>query len=229
MTKFEKNLVDAFGLENSSEKGIDLVKYIVQKHVADQGGKQLTDDEVKRHPLFLDLEERRQKEIKEVEETWTSKYNELNTSIERGRKLETIKTKANEVLSGLNPILPTNEIARQNQLKNFFSVLENLDYQVEEDKGRIVILQDGSPLVDQHNNVISFDSFVKEKAQSFWDFKEHNGGGNNSGAGSSGSGSGNSFIVPKNLDELTAFINDPNKSAEEKEQVALAFEEAQAK
>lgn len=227
LTKFEKNLADTFGLENPSEKGIDLVKAIVQKHVSDQGGKQLTDEEVKRHPLFLDLEERRQKEVREVEQTWTEKYNELNTSIERGRKLEKVKSKANEILSGLNPILPTNEVARQNQLNTFFSVLENMDYQVEEEKGRIVILNDGSPLVDSHNNLISFDSFVKEKAQMYWDFKEHTGGSNSTGAGD-GEGSGNNHIsIPKSLEELSDFINDPSKTPEEKERVAIAFEEAQ--
>src|SRR5574344_1651530 len=165
LTNFEKKLIEAFGLEDSNSKGIDLVKEIVQKHVSDKGGKQLTDEEVKRHPLFLDLEERRRKEIAETEQTWQSKYNELNSSIERNQKLSKVKQKVNEILTGLNPILPTSENARQNQLNQFLSQFESLNYQIEDDKGRIVILdENGSPLTDNHNNIIQLDSFVKEKA-----------------------------------------------------------------
>lgn len=229
LTNFEKKLIEAFGLEDSNSKGIDLVKEIVQKHVSDKGGKQLTDEEVKRHPLFLDLEERRRKEIAETEQTWQSKYNELNSSIERNQKLSKVKQKVNEILTGLNPILPTSENARQNQLNQFLSQFESLNYQIEDDKGRIVILdENSSPLTDNHNNIIQFDSFVKEKASNYWDFKQHNGGSNGTGAGDADD-TNTTFATPKTLDELAAIVNDPSKTPEEKAKAAEAFEQIEQK
>lgn len=217
----EKEIKSAFGYDGG-EQGVDLIKAIVAKSAqGGNGGKGLTEDDVKKHPAYLNLQDSLAKQIQETEKTWQEKYANLETTHKRDVTVSGIKNKAFSILDSLNPVYPGSETVKNNLKNTFASTFERFDYQ--EVDGRTLILENGKVKEDQHGNRVDLESFIKDTAAGYFEFKQNNGGGNSGGGGDDG-GKGGASLQPKTLEELTKIVDDPNISKEDKEKAFAHFD-----
>lgn len=223
-SEYEKEIAAEFGIEEN-KMGLDLVRAIIEKN--SKGGKatNLTDDEVKKHPVYQQLEQRRQKELQEIENTWSNKYNELETGFKKQSTYGQVKAKASSILNELNPVLPTNERAKQNQINSFLAAFNDYDFDLQNDN--ILILKDGKVYEDRHGNTIRFEDYVKDLASGYFDFKANNGGNNSTEDDNDGNGPATGF-VPKSIEELAEYIDRPDVSPEDKAKASENFDKANA-
>lgn len=223
---FENEIKTKFNLE-SSATGVDLINDLVSKAgKGAAGSKEVTEDDVKRHKTYQDLLDSLNTKVKEVEQTWQTKYQDLEKAQSKNAVVSGVKNKALTILDSLKPVLPKNEQAAAN-LKNIFAgKFESYDYEVQDN--RTLILKDGKVLEDKHGNRVDLEDFIKQEAASLFDFAQHTGGSNgaNGGAAGAAGGSGGSVsLKPKTLQDLAAIVDSKDYTAEQKDEAIKAFDE----
>lgn len=228
---FEKEIKDKFKVD-VEDTGLSLIEKIVAANkTAGSGSKEITEDDVKKHKSYQDLLDSMNNKIQSTNTEWETKYNELQKNYSKAGIVSKVKTMALSELEAMKPILPKNAQAATN-LKNIFTgVFDSFDY--EEQDGRTLILENGKLKEDSHGNRVELKDFIKQTANSYFDFQENNGGSNgaNGGNGSGGSGSaggngggGASYTSPKTLEDLTAIIDNKEISLQDKEKAIKEFE-----
>lgn len=228
LSELEKSILEKFAVD-TDKTGLELIEEIVTIKTAESGkGKSgtITDDDVRKHPVYQTLEVKAKKDLTDRETALTAQIEEIKTTHAREQVLNTIKTKALSTLDTLKPILPANaDIA--NNIKGLFSeALKGYDYEIQGD--HIVIMEEGKVKIDAHGNSVSFDDLVKGTASKFFEFQQNNGGGNagneNKGNGGGGSGAYPANITkPTNLEELTKIVDDANIPAADRDKVVEVF------
>lgn len=175
---FERELKEK--LEVDSElTGVELVEHIVAVKSPEAGkGKktEITEDDVKKHPVYQGLETKYKRDLKAKDEEITTKLSELTTKYQKEETFNAVKAKALTLLDGLNPILPGSSQVAQNQKNWFLNQLKDKEYEIQGD--RVVVMKDGKVLEDEHGNSVDFDTFVKTNAADFFEFKKSSGGAN---------------------------------------------------
>lgn len=227
---FEKEIRERFKIE-SDAKGVDLIDEIVTVSTEGVKGKkgEVTEDDVKKHPVYQNLEGRYKKDIKAKDEEWQSKLTEVETKYKAENTFGTVKNKALAVLDGLKPVLPGTPEVAANQKQWFITALKDYEYDLQDD--RVVVMKDGKVVEDGHGNSIGFDELVKTSAAKFFEFQQNNGGanaGNNNDGGQGGSGGGAAYPTgvkkPTNMDELSAVLNDTNIKLADRQKIAEVYE-----
>jgi len=171
MEAVEKALKDKYSLE-SEKKGIDLIDEVLSKQTK---ASKMSDDEVKKHPLYLKLESDRID--KETHEKVISEFSEYKKGIEMKEKFSNVKTKAAALLDSMKPIVSENPTVAQTRKSDFLAKFEQYDYQ--QDGDNIIILKaDGSRLEDGHGNPLPFNEHVKNIALINYDFPAQQNKGN---------------------------------------------------
>ena len=208
---FEKEIKEALEIE-SDTTGIDLITEIISEKTKDAGkNDELTDDDVKKHPVYLNVEKSFKKQLADQKTDYETKISELQTKAQRESTFSVVKENANAVLEGLKPILSKNPKVAGTIKNQFLSELQGYDYEKQAD-GSWLVTKDGKVIEDGHGHSKSFEDIIKATAENYFDFEENNGGGNagnqNENGGSGGSGGGS---VPrfKNQAEADAYaVND---------------------
>lgn len=162
---FEIDIKKHFGMEAIATKGVDLVQSIIDAKVT---AKTPTDDDVKRHPLFLSETEKLKQEKAETEKTLKG---ELETFVNTTKKTEMfreVKSVALKMIDDLKPKLPADEKKAMNQKEAVLSHLTDFDFEKQGDS--FIMMKDGKPHKDAHGHVIKFEDFLKEKADTMWEF-----------------------------------------------------------
>lgn len=177
--KLEKEISDKYDIK-SDKKGIELFDEIIELKTTPSD---LTDDKIKVHPLYRNLEKESAKKIKEAEDAAQSKIDAKEKEITRNSTLSKIKALADAKLKELKPIFNTIDPTKvQNQIdKLLLSELNGYDYEIQGED--IIVMKDGKRLEDPHGKAISFDDLVKKTAATNWEFEE--------GTGRQGSGADN--------------------------------------
>lgn len=174
MEALEKELRDEHGIK-SEATGKELIAEILEsKQGKSKPAKaaELTDDDVKKHPLFLKTETELKDKLTQAEADWKKKLDEANTGFTRERTLTVVKADAKALFDALNPVLSEDPARAKNQLRLFELELDGHDYQVEEKDGKrniLVLNKDGKRLEDDHGNVIKFEQFVRQAVESNYD------------------------------------------------------------
>lgn len=184
LTAFEKSLKDKFGIE-SELTGLELVQELLTSK--SQGGQSgdLTDEKVKTHPVYQQLEKAMKKAVQDKDTEWQAKLAEQEAATKKADTHRTVQAEALKFLQTLNPAIPKNELIAQNMQKGFLgSLLNGIDYTVNDD-GSIVPMKDGKVMTDAHGHTLPFSDLVKTTATGYYEFAQNNGGGNG-GNGSQG-------------------------------------------
>jgi len=197
MDKFEKSAKELYNVESVAQ-GIDLVKEIVNS-VSECNV--ITDDNVKKHPLYLELEKKTVS--KEVHDTLVSEFDDFKSNQDKTSRLSTIKRDVLAIFSNLKPIVSENQAVAQTRQRDFLGKFDAYDYEPKDD-GNHLILQNGSRVEDKHGNAVKFEDFVKGIALLNYDFKASDDKGN---AGNRNNGSGGSVDVPKDEKDYLAKMN----------------------
>lgn len=185
MKKMEKHLKETYGVE-SDKKGVELLDFAVSKVKADTSKESLTEDKVKIHPVFLDLEKAKNAEIKKLQDEKQAEIEKVTTEFTKKELTQQVRKKASEVFRSLNPILSANAEIAANQEALFVDALLN-GYEFVHEGEQYIPMKEGKRLEDDHKNPLSLETFVKQTASKNFEFKKQDPKGN---SGNSGSGAG---------------------------------------
>lgn len=141
--------------------------------------KEVTDDDIKKHPLFIDLET---KSIpKEKYDELQKSFDQFKTESQRKAVMDTVTARAWDVVAARNPILSENQTVAENRKRDFLAKFSSFDYELQD--GRIIVLKDGKRIEDAHGNLKTFEAFTVELAEQNFDFRaqeyKENGGNRN--------------------------------------------------
>lgn len=222
LSKLEKQIKEKYGIQ-SEKLGVELVEEIITEKSKPV---ETEEETVKRSKTYQDLETRLKGELKTQKETYEQQIADINSQTQREKTLSVANKKALDIFAGLEPVLPTSKQVADNQIGWFLKSMEEYDFDVQDD--RIVVMKDGKVVQDGHGNSRTFDDIVKEKAGKFFEFKKNNGSGNDGGGGNppavNPDGYPEGVQKPKNLDELTAILNDPAIDSKAKVVVAETYD-----
>jgi flagellar biosynthesis/type III secretory pathway protein FliH len=218
-TSLEKSIRDEYEIE-STATGIDLVKEVIAaKATASGTPAKLDDEEVKKHPVYQQLEKQSKKQLADTAADWEKKFTDRELEIKKSSTLTTVQQKALDLRNSLQPVISGNAKIAANTEKGFLSRLGELEYTVNDD-GSIIMQKDGKVLTDKMGHTMQFDDYVKELSGEYYEFKANNGGSNggNGGQGQSGTGGnagaggagGGNYQKPKTIDELFKVTRDKN-------------------
>ena len=230
---FEKEIREKYGVE-SDNVGIELIDEVLTTKLGEVKGKkgEVTEDDVKKHPVYQSLETRYKTDLKAKDSEWEAKLNEIETKHKTESTFKSVEERALATLNGLMPVLPGNPEIAANQKRWFVSSLKDYEFDIQEGD-RIVVMKDGKVQEDGHGNSLDFSDLVKRKASQFFEFQKNNGGSNagNSNEGQEqggGEGYPAGITKPKTLEELTAIANDRSIPLADRQKVMETYEKEQS-
>jgi hypothetical protein len=170
-TLSEKVLKEVTGID--SDLVGDELKDDIKQKLEEKTSKKSTlkDDDIKKHPLFIEREKQLLKQITDEVAAVKTDFENYKTNITKTEKINKIKNKAIDIMASLNPILSSDATKAENQKRLFLREFDGNDYEIQDD-GSIVIIADGKRLENKQGYPVTFDEFVKEKTLSIFDVKQ---------------------------------------------------------
>lgn len=206
-SKFEEEIKAELGIESEST-GIDLVKEIIAAQSGEGKGTQLTDDDVKKHPVYQQMERTFKKQLKDANDEHTAKVQELEQNFAANETFYGVRDKATTLLNGLNPIISKNAKVAGTIQSQFLNELKGYGYEKQAD-GSYLPTKDGKVITDAHGHTVTLDELVKNVAENYYEFQSNNGGQNagnqNNGGQQGGAGAAKTFKSDK---EAADYAND---------------------
>lgn len=233
LTEFENSIKEKFGIE-SDVNGVELIETLVTEKTKGAKPKDLTEDDVKKHPAYQSAEKAFKAQLKQTQTEWEQKLADTQTQFKKADIFAKVKDKALTHLKGMNPVLPTNPKVAANIEKTFLDSLKDYDFDLQDNGARIVVMKDGKVVDDGHGHSLEFEKLVTENAGNYFEFKANNGGGNagNGGAGNTGAAgtqgaNGKTYPAgiakPTNWEELNKLVNDQNIKTADRELILETF------
>ena len=213
-TKVEKTFKELTGFTADAEDFETLVKSYVEESATKTKTKPLTEDEIKKHPLFVQLEQSRVP--KEDYEKVMREFDEYKNNVARNQVIETVKGKAWEIVSAKNPILPASPQIANTLRSKFLEEFSQFDF--EQQNGSFIVSKQGKRIEDQHGNLRAFESLVTELAGNFFEFQAQ------SDKGNAGNGAGTTVVtaMPKTAAELNKLFAVHNSNSKEDKEARIA-------
>lgn len=220
MSKLEKEFKEKTGF-SSEKKGIDLfVEYAESKIQSTD----VTEDAVKRHPIFISSIEKLTKEKEEAVTAKQKEFEDFQNGIKKRETFSSVANKATEIFNALKPVLSQDPGRAKNQMELFVDKLKDFDYEIQDE--RIVVLnKDGSVFEDSHGNRIQFEKLIKDTASKYYDFhvaEKRTTPNNGAEVGKTAANTLN-IQVPKNEAEYAAIIADSSIPLKDREAVKEAY------
>ena len=226
LSDFEKQLKETFEIE-SEKTGLDLITEILTAKTSEAGKKgQLTDDDVKKHPIYQAAEKAFKKQLADKEAEYKTKLSEVESAAKKAQTFSSVKDNALAILEGLNPIYAKNPKVAKTIKNQFLNELQGFDFERQAD-GSWLVTKDGKVVEDGHGHSKSFEDIVKETAESYFDFQENN-GGQNAGNENKDNGSGGNVTVPKFKNQAEADAYAANESIPLEQRIKALDEYAQS-
>jgi hypothetical protein len=220
LTQVEKEIKEKFGVDADVTGVSELVDLVISEKVQAGGkAKDLTDDDVKKHPAYQQMEKGFKRTLAEKETEYNNNLTAKDREFNRTKTLSTINSKAQDILNALNPVLSKSPTVAQNIKNSFLSALAGYDYDLQ-DTG-IVITKDGKVVDDGHGHSLTFDELVKTHAANFFEFSNNNGGANggNDNNQQQGGDTGKypaGITPPKTYEDLEKILADEKFSPEDR-------------
>lgn len=223
-TDFEKELKEKFGVD-SDKVGVELVETIIEAKTPK--GDAITEEQVKKHKAYLDLNESINTRVKEAVKAKETEFNNYKTQVERNQSLSVVKQKALTLFESYKPILSSDPVKASNQKEAFLRQFEQGNYRL--DGERIIMLNpDGTDKTDAHANRIEFETFVKETAASLYDFQATDPKSSpGSGGAGGGAGAGKPVVVKDEADFEKQYL--AASTPADKIAIAKAWQETKSK
>lgn len=192
---FEKALKEKYSID-VDKQGVELVDSIL---AAKSKPTKMTDDEVKKHPLYVALEKERVP--KEEYDNKVKELEDFKNNIEIEKQYSILKEEARTLLHEMNPIISENSLVAKTREDDFLKKFEK--YRRE---GDIILDENGARLEDGHGNPLPFKELVKNVAQANYDFPMQGDKGN-TGNNEPGIKKPVHITVPKTEEEYVKMMN----------------------
>lgn len=226
LEEFETEIRKAYNIEDATLKGKDLITKIISDQKPQEGAPaELTDEAVKKHPLYISMQDTHKAALKAVKTEWETKYNTLESSQQRAAILSDVRKDIESHFNALNPIFNEDaKIAAKQRALFDREVTEGVEY--EKQGNRWVILKDGKVLEDGHGNAIELNDWIQSKASEMFAFKKTDVGGNAGNKNNGGNPDAPTTLkhpIPKNLEEYATFMADKTIPIEERTAVGDVY------
>jgi hypothetical protein len=214
-TQYEQALKEKFGLQ-SDAKGLDLIEEVnevIETKIATAKPTELSEAQIKKHPLYLNLE----KQTQEIEKTVTSKFEQELKQKEEAWQQEKVFTSAKEkaltIIDSLKPILSEDP---QKAAVQKSVIIEKLSaYKFLDNNGELVLLdKEGNRLENEHGHAVKFEEVVKTITTSYYDLQKVE--QKSSASRQPNEGTPPTVTAPKTGDEYAKILADPNLTTEQK-------------
>jgi hypothetical protein len=217
-TKFEKYIRN-LGIDSESE-GTDLVDELIETKLKEVSKKpELTDDDIEKHPKFIELKTETDKKIKEAIKARDAEFAKEKMEFLRKETLSKVTRKAEEMLNSLNPLLPEDQAKAEAWKKTYLKEFEGFEYQ--EKDGDFVVLKDGKVYEDSHGNTVKFSELAKSTADKYFEYKaadDRSNAGNKDGSTPS--------IIIKSREEFNNKIKEAGQDTAKRDQIIEAAQKA---
>jgi len=174
LTQSEKDLKTFFSVD-SDKKGEELFKEINEKLNKSDGSKEITDDDIKKSPIYQNLLTSKQADIDKVNAEWQTKLDETTKDFNHKNVFSVVQSRAKAIAKGLNPILSKDPERANKQLSVIDTYLQGYEFEVNGDT--IIAKKDGKILEDEHANAVTFKDLVTKITTGIFDIDEGKGGG----------------------------------------------------
>lgn len=231
LADFEKEIRKEFEVQDETLTGKPLIEHIIKTKSGSGQSAGVTEDAIKKHELYIKLQDDHKKALTDTVKEWKEKYANLEKSQQRASTETQIKELAITELKAMNAILPEDERVATQQIGWFVrDVLEGKDFEKRND--RWVVLKDGKVVEDDHGNAVELSNYIKSIANNSFAFKATNVGGNAGNKDERGSGGGGNDkfggrAIPKTAEELTKIITDTTIPYEQRQAISDAYDAAQ--
>ena len=216
LTSAEKKFKELTGFNKDADDFEGLVSSYMEESAKKTKKVEPSDDDVKKHPLFIQLEQSRVP--KEEFDKVSNEFADFKKNQERNMVLSTIRSKAWDVVAGKNPILPGSQQIATTIRNKFLEEFGAFDF--EANNGEIVVLKDGKRVEDQHGNLKPFNNVVMDIAGNFFEFQAQGDKGNAGNGAGGGSVSFNS--MPKTGADLSKIFAEHGSESNEDKQIRIA-------
>lgn len=166
-TKFEKQIKEQFGID-SDKIGLELVSEVVAIE-ASKVTKSKGDIDDK-HPKIIEIQTKYDKLLKDKDKEWEERLKKEQETFNKQKSLEKVKELAWMQLESKNPILPEDVKKAATWKNTFLREIEQGNYQINEDGTVVVLDKEGKPATDIHGHMISFNDYVVEQGDKFFEF-----------------------------------------------------------
>lgn len=224
MTNLEKELKTKFGIDSDKE-GVELIEAIVAAKTPK--GAEITDEQVKKHKVYLDLKEANKLAIDEATKATKEELDKFKAQVAQKETSTVVKAKALSIFEDLKPVLSTDTAKAAKQKELFVNLFENGQYRIEGE--RIIMLNpDKTDMVDGHGNRMDFETAVKSKATELYDLAvaDPKGSPGAKPPAGGGGGGGSTGKKPKTKDEFVAYMGEA-KDDKERAEITQAWQDFQ--
>lgn len=218
---FENEIKESLEVASTST-GIDLINDIIKLKAPTGAEAEVTDDLVKKHPAYQNMERGFKKSLKEANENYTKDLESIKGEHKRTLVFQGVKDSANVILQELSPVMAKNPKVAQTIKNQFFNELQAYGYEQQED-GSFLATKDGKVVEDAHGHTVAFKDIVKGVAENYFEFQGNNGGGNAGNNNQGGTGAG--ARVFKNFSELSEYASDTSVPIADRAAAMAAWKE----
>lgn len=233
LTELENQLKEKYKLE-SDLTGLELIEEAI--HTQSGSKSKLSDDEIKRHPIYQQLEKDLRKQLKEKDTEMETKVKELETNFQKNQTFADVSKDGLQLLEGLQPILPKSATVAATIKNKFVEELKAFDYEKQAD-GKWIVTKDSQVQKNAHGHTLYLDDLVKEKAGNYFEFQQNNGGANAGNGGAEDQSKNNSgqldpkypagIVKPTTVESLYKIVNDTAIKAGDRQIVLRTWEAEQ--
>ena len=186
-TEIEKYYRELFNV--ADEGNYEVIATAIKEQLSKKPvGKEITEDDIKKHPVYLNLE--KNYVPKDIHEALVTEHTQFKTGIDRRIKIDNAKKRALYDLESFKPdYTPYSDtpIIKQTLTDTYLREIESVDDIEFDEKGEIIaVIKDGKRVEDGHGNVKPFSDFTKEIAGKYFKFLKQDpkgGAGNGTPAG----------------------------------------------
>lgn len=239
--EFEDSLRTTFNVDAEKKMtGADLVAEALNQvtEAAKKKGN-LTEDEIKKTPVYLKLEQDLKKDLQKLKDEHKTTMDGLEAKQKSKELFERVSGKAMEIFDTMKPVLSEDPVKAKAQRQLVVNALQQYEYQETDDK-TFVPVKDGKRVEDDMHHAIDLEKLVKDITTPIFDFnmaekRESPNGDKKPGDPGyvplKNEGGKDSYkgAMPKTEDDWQKLMNDPALSVDHKLQINEHWEKNQPK
>jgi len=218
LSQAEKNLIKEYSVEGADNMKLpEIVAAIVEKHGKGTKKTEISEADIKKHPLFLKLEQDSAAALATQKEAFETQIQGIEAQKAEETLLQEVLSLVSTHLDDYNPVLPKDTARAGKQRKDFIDSFKGRKYQKVNGSGFILLNEEGTERADDgHGNPVYLKDFAYSQAAATFDQKAQSGKGNGGNEGVAGGGG--AAKVYETEDEYNLAMLNAN-SAEERSQI----------